>query len=317
MPSSPARSLTGVDPPFLPFAPAADYADFHAAALESSDVDPVYPVLAAIGDTLALTTEARLWLTFVYVAYYHLGSALAAFDNVGPGPGRPSMPLLHAPTGIERRAHRSPAKLAAHLDALTDIAASNGGLGPWLAAAIGSGLSRTQRWHLLTEQLTHIYGNGRWSSYKTAEMLWKVNGFPIAAPDMGHAHSTGPREGLALLFAVPHGNAARNIRHLDWLSEQLCVWLRDRGLAAPVEEVETTLCDFHALHRGKYYVGHDIDQMQAQLAAPPSALTGAAFAARSATLPRRFLGERNSWTGIRPDLNGAYRQGRGIAWWAA
>lgn len=301
--------------PFKPGAPTEDYARFHELALTSQDVDPVYPVLSHIGSALNLDRDARLWLTLLHVAYYHLGSALEVFA-ARPTPGLPPVALLKAPTGTERRAHRTPAKLAAHLAALADAAESAGSLGLWLDGGLAGETSRRARWNIITGRVMRIYGNGRWAAFKSAEMLWKVNGLDLAAPDMGHAHSTGPRHGLGLLFdGLPTGSGAADVARLDQVSDDLCGWLAERGLHAPVEEVETTLCDFHSLARGNYYVGHDIDQMQAQLRRRPSELTTTAMQARSAVFAARYLGEVNGWAGVRKPLRRAYMTGKQLVWW--
>lgn len=273
-----------------------DYARFHHLALATRDVDPVYPVLARLAAGLGLTPGDRVRLVIRHVAYYHLGSALAAFA----GEAR----VL--PCGTERRAHRDPRQLHRHLTAVEAIEAAPGGWETWLAPAIRPG-DPAGTWHALTARLTGVTGNGRWAAYKTAEMLWKVCGFPAAAPDMGHAHSTGPRHGLALLYdGCPAGNTPADVAHLDRLSAGLCHELTARGLPAPVEEAETTLCDFHALTRGRYYVGHDTDLMLRQVLDVQSTLTPAVLTARAETLPAAYLGERNGWAGPDPARKRAY-----------
>lgn len=263
-----------------------DYAAFHRLALSSRDVDPVYPVLRALASDLDLTPEDRVRLVMTHVAYYHLGSALAAFEGLGP--------IL--PCATERRGHRDPRKLAAHLDALRSVSDGPGGWSLWFASAV-EGKAPRDAWKALNERLTEIHGNGRWAAYKTAEMLWKVCGFPVEATDMGHLYSTGPRKGLNLLFDdLAQGSSRDEIASLDLASEQLCDLLRIEGLSAPIEEAETTLCDFHSLHSGHYYIGHDIDQMLRQLLDVQCALTPKALHARR-SLPRAYRGEVNGWSG--------------------
>ena len=112
-------------------------------------------------------------------------------------------------------------------------------------------------------------------------MIWIWIGFitfvlAMLALDLGvfnrKAHVVSVKE--ALLFSAITGVALR------WptagvITALLTVFLA--GLAAwrtaqatailrrGIEQVETILCDFHALAEGRYYVGHDIDQMQEQL----------------------------------------------------
>jgi hypothetical protein len=263
-------------------------------------VDPIYPVLRTLAQDLGLSVEERLRLVFCHVAYYHLGSALAFFEGRGPT----------LPCATERRGHRDPKKLAAHLEALRAISEAPGGWSLWLEPSV-AGKSPREAWKALNERLTEIYGNGRWAAYKTAEMLWKICGLPVEAADMGHLYSTGPRKGLNLLFDdLPQGSNRDEIAALDKASEKLCRLLKGEGLKAPIEETETTLCDFHSLCGGNYYIGHDIDQMLRQLLDVQSGLTHPAIRARR-SLPRAYRGEVNGWSGPDKLRKGAYlRTGR-------
>jgi hypothetical protein len=275
-----------------------DYLRFHTLALDTRDVDPVYPVLRHLAAGQGLSAEDRIRLVMRHVAYYHLGSALTAFAGEG----------VILPCATERRSHRDVRKLQTHLDALRSVENLPGGWTTWFAP-VGRYSDRRVAWGALNSRLLEIWGNGRWAAYKTAEMLWKVCGFPVEATDMGHAYSSGPRRGLALLSeGLPTGNSTADIQALNEASERLCGRLRSEGAGASVEEVETTLCDFHSLHVGRYYVGHDIDQMLRQLLDVQSSLTGAALDARSATLPQRYLGEVYGWTGPDRDRCRRYRR---------
>jgi Alpha-glutamyl/putrescinyl thymine pyrophosphorylase clade 2 len=264
----------------------ADYARFHRIQVASRDIDPVYPVYRQLAADLGLTAEDRTRLVLLHVAYYHAGSALAALDGAH----------WRLPCGTERRGHRDDRQLRRHLDGLAQAGAQPGGYTAFLRPRAGS-------WDALTARLRELPGNGRWAAYKAAEMLQKVCGYAVTAPDMGHAHSSGPRHGLALLYpGIPEGNSPADIARLDAISAALAA-----GLPAPVEEAETTLCDFHAMHGGRYYPGHDIDVMLAQLIAVQSGLTAAFLAARRAVLPPAYLGEIHGWSGVDRGRCRAYR----------
>lgn len=279
-----------------------DYRRWHHLQTATADLDPVYPVLSHLAHHQGLDTEHTVRLVFTHVAYYHLGSALHAWHTSGGDFTRMPAP---APTGTERRGHRSPTKLRAHLDHLAHLTATEGGLAPWLERTT-HGLDPVNAWRAATDHcLMRIHGNGRWASYKTAEMLADVAGLPLAAPDMGHAHSSGPRHGLALLhprLASAAGNDPTTIATLDAVSARLAA-----SLGAPVEKAETSLCDFHSLVNGSYYLGHDIDQMLGQLHQVPSPLTGPTLDARAATLPHPYLGELHGWDGVDRARKHAYR----------
>jgi hypothetical protein len=287
----------------------ADYARFHRLALATGDVDPVYPVLAALARRLGLTPAERAWLVFCHVAYYHAGSGLAAFAATRTARDACMAPL-NMPVGTERRAHWTRPRLAAHLAGLERAARPHGGdLHAWAAEGLPG--DPVKAWPALTARLAALPGNGRWAAYKTAEMLAAVAGLDAEAPDMGHAHSTGPRAGLALLYpAAPAGHGPRAVAALDALSAQVVAGLLADGAAASMATAETTLCDFHALHAGRYYTGHDIDLMLAQLRAvrPAGGFYEAAVAARAATLPAPYLGELGGWAGPDRDRRRWYRE---------
>jgi len=271
-----------------------DYTHFHALALETHDVDPVYPVLRKLADELNWDTDVRIFAVLAHVAYYDLGSALQA---VAAGRWLPGLPF-----GLERRNHRVPARFEKHWMSLEHQFAIHRGFARWFNEALVF-KDPVASWEAVTAELLKVWGNGRWAAYKTCEMLQQVAELPLAAASMDHAYSSGPRSGLELVLPEAAyglvGNGAHTIQVLDTISEGLCKYLAGTGLTANVEQVETTLCDFHALHAGRYYVGHDIDQMQEQLARmPSSAMKTAAFKARRETLPEQYLGELHGKTGI-------------------
>lgn len=298
-----ADSAAFTDPARL----TADHRRFHEIAVASSDVDPIYPVYRSLADRLGLDQAARAWLVFCHVAYYHAGSALAAFAATGYARDAAVAPI-DVPVGTERRAHWTRPRLVAHLAALERAARPFAG-DLWAWATEGLPDRPHAAWRELTVRLEGLDGNGRWAAFKTAEMLQQICGAPVAAPDMGHAHSSGPRHGLELLRpGLPAGNSPADIRRLDTASAELIRDLRQAGLHATVENTETTLCDFRSMWAGRYYVGHDIDHMQHQLTQVPVPFTEAAWKARADTLPRAYLGELNGWYGVDRDRRGHYRR---------
>ena len=162
-------------------------------------------------------------------------------------------------------------------------------------------------WGILQDKLNTIWGNGRWASYKTGEVLWKVNGLNLQATDMGHAHSSGSRKGLELLLRnLPKGNSEKDIQVLDKISDNLVRYMENQGLKVSIETAETSLCDFNSMTKGKYYSGIDIDHMQEDLLNTKSIYTDLAFEGRKKTIPNEYLGELNGWTGVRKEKKKEY-----------
>lgn len=282
-----------------------DYLDFCFWHVRSGDVDPVYPVLGHLHWSHCPTEEDEVAFTLLYVAYYNLSSALAAwFDGWRPGMALTEAQLRY-PTGTERRAHRDVRQFAKHIASLNAIAERYSGLIPYL---------RTADWQTGQQRLTDIYGNGRWAGYKTGEIFSTVHGWRAKPPDAGHAHSSGPRKGLADLFpetAALIGNDAVTVKRLDALTDMLC-----EATNLPVEQVETTLCDWHSTLKGAYYVGHDIDQQQEQYQrSGRDDVKLTLTEARRAVFDPGWLGEVQGWNGVRKPLNRLYIDTGKIRWW--
>lgn len=289
-----------------------DYVSFHRVEIANRDVDPVYPVLKSIGDALDWTLEMRVRSVFLHVAYYDLGSTLAAVDRQAPFLRAFRDPVPGLKCGTERRRHRMGDNLEVHLADLNEAAVAYNGLSQMIEDFCVR--DPVDSWRRVSEAVQDINGNGRWAAFKTCEMLASVCGLPLEAPDMGHANSSGPRAGLGLLYPDTReliGNRTEVIRELDEVSDLLVRELRSRGTEASAATTETTLCDFHSLVEGRYYAGLDIDVMQEQLMRAPLSqrMLTTAMEARWATLPKAYLGERNvdGWQGPDRARKRAYR----------
>lgn len=284
----------------------ADYRAWHNLQVETKDIDPVYPVFSWLADHWNLSVPQRAWLCVCHVVYYHTGSTLTMFERVSDPDDLPDTVeglrdagLLSLPTTTERRGHRDPVQLSRHLLGLRSTLAAD----PWgWLGANGWG------WEALNNRITEVPGNGRWASYKLAEMLQKVAGAPTAATDAGHRYSSGPRKGLALLYDdLPEGQKAADIAELDALTAGLAQWLGEPDVA----QVETSLCDYNSLAHGRYYLGHDIDSMAEVLLSPRVVVPPEVWEAREAVFDDRLLGELRGWDGVRTNLKRAYRD-RGV-----
>lgn len=276
-----------------------DYTEFHDAAIASRDIDPVYPVLEHIGDAEGWDAESRARVVLIHVGYYDLGSALTAAElHLDKGVPLSELPV-DLPCATERRNHRQPAKLRRHLQSLDAYLDAYGSVDGWLARP---GLDPRDAFEEAAKALAQVWGNGRWSCYKTVEMLWKVCGWPLQADTLAMEGSSGPAAGLRLLLG-------EGVKPTEELGQRLVQALAAHGHDATPEQVETTLCDFHSMVEGGYYVGHDIDQMQTQLLrAAPGHLVAAAWRARAATLPNQYLGELHDWSGPDRERKRVFRE---------
>src|SRR3954467_8565248 len=108
-----------------------DLATFAKAHLASGDIDPVYPVLRGIIRERRLTYEEAFWQVSLYLAFYNLPSALAAFRE-HPLPSVPYKYVLKYPTGVERRGLRDRRCMEEHFRSYLDVVGEDGP--DWLSA---------------------------------------------------------------------------------------------------------------------------------------------------------------------------------------
>jgi hypothetical protein len=264
-------------------------ARFGRQLVESEDVDPIYPVLRHIYAQRGLSAERKHWQTALYVAYYNLPSALAAFrrwENVGTHLPKDAATY---PCAVERRGLRG-GKVVAYINEMVDkIFRPLGGGKYW--SQKGWTDDEQENFRLFTAQVMSLNGNGRWAAFKWAELLKKVHGYPLAAPDMCLEHCSGPRDGLRMVYGLPSSTPTEE---LNKYSLRLWEELQAEGFEpADWEQLETVLCNYHSYAHGKYYVGHDIDEMleATEVRWLSSYDRVAILEARAATIPHKYLKE--------------------------
>lgn len=285
----------------------ADFLRFARRQIDSTDIDPVYPVLLhAFKD---LDYETKVWRLLLYVTWYHLGTAEEAWTR-WPTPAfiKPTNDntdwLVQATTGIERRGFRG--NIAA-MHFINDTIAEAWGvhgdrtLFRWLNATVmayGTHQYPDRAWDGIRIEFQRARGAGPWASYKWADLLKNVLGLPITASDIGvggNGKAAGPVVGLSLITGLPWQQCATNKAIQREFAYRCKAAYSEVGEAdfAGLEQMETALCDFNSLTKGSYYVGHDIDAMMTQLA-PGSPL----WASRKAMIPAAYLGEVGGWHGV-------------------
>lgn len=262
-----------------------DLCQFAALQLSSKDNDPAYPMLAWLQRDMEYADSVRHTLN--YVAFYNIASAQASWYDSS---------LIKLPTGTERRGLRVPEKMREHQNALWEVTPA------YLQRGFVYG-SRKQNWNALMDNLKEVRFNGRWAAYKTSEILWKVNGFDVEAPDMGNDDSSGPVDGLRLLF----GNNGETVKEMDEQARGLQARMWANDIPIHISELETVLCDFNSMSKGHYYNGNDIDMIQEQIQKAPLGVKAELYLARHESLPKTYLGELQGWSGVRRGLKQAYK----------
>ena len=267
--------------------------------LFSHDNDPVYPVLKGVHNLRKLNPQQRAWHTFLYLVWYHLGSAEKAFS-------RNPLPSLMCdieiwPTGTERRGVRGAPGIAKIQKLLQTVVSSN-----WLerckSVYENKKFTREARWMFLYKEVQRLPFCGTWAAYKWCDLCKNVLGADITAVDIGvggQGKNAGPIPGMVQLTGESWVRCASDVG----LQIELMEYYIEQGIPFHgLEELETALCDFNSLTHGHYYVGHDIDAQQEHLKGLPQVY----WEARAKLIPKNFLGELNGWTGVRKELRRKY-----------
>ena len=269
----------------------ADLLAFARLQLASTDIDPVYPVLDLLEEDF--DEEAALIYTLRYVTFYDLAAALRhEAGEYFPLPGN------------ERRSLRDKAKMNEHRASVEACIDRYGSATAWLRPPTGT--DPAEGWAHVRARYEQAKHNGRWASYKLAEICATVHRWPITAPDMGNDQSSGPLQGLNLVLGTNLVWRKADIAEADRLADALLGRMRDHLPALRIEHLETLLCDFHALHDGRYYPGIDIDTMQEQIATLPPEQAQRLLHARSDAIPHEWLGELTGRPGVDKARKRAY-----------
>jgi hypothetical protein len=165
-----------------------------------------------------------------------------------------------------------------------------------------------------------VWQNGRRAVHKWLDILKNVHGLPVAAPDLRMQYCSGPKAGLIALYGL---NENASLKVLDAAGADMRVQLAQRGVHSYIpdigmaqdgldwETLETVLCDWNNLTLGRYYVGHDIDDIQKSLRKADylsKADQEALWEARAIAFPDAYLGERHGWEGTDLDRNKIFRK---------
>lgn len=277
--------------------------------ITSEDVDPLYPVIEYY--IKGMDIEQQLWFIALYLAYYNLPSAILAFQSRPYGFMGDSFPEMfnHFPIATERRNLRG-GKIKPHLRDY--LRYCRYGQMPTLMQGWKDRHPR-ENYECFWVTAQDIWQNGRWAAFKWAELLKKVLHWQLEAPDMRMEFCTGPKAGLELLY----GHPSASVKQLNRYGEDLMLRLANKGVfIADWEQLETVLCNFRSLKNGRYYVGHDIDEMQTVI--DKSALTAGQkeklYAIRRAVLPNEYLGELHGWNGVDKSRMKLYQKQGLIVW---
>jgi Alpha-glutamyl/putrescinyl thymine pyrophosphorylase clade 2 len=281
-----------------------DFVTFAAELIYSQDIDPVYPILRSTYELMGLEEEERLWFTFLYMSYHMLPSAAAAFAR-HPRPAPLSADLLRLPMMMQRRNLRA-GKLRRHVTSYLS-AIDRQTQDRWIRNGFRSG-EKEYNFDAFWMTSQSVWGNGRLAAYKWAEILEYVHGYEMRAPDMRLDDCLGPRRGVELVYDMLGAPTAPLNVAGDDVKYRL-----EEGLGHELRwaEVETCLCDFAGMLQGRFYVGHDIDEIQEQIRDSPARRPQkrTLMEARKLAIPNEYLGELMGWEGRDEALRKSYLRG--------
>jgi hypothetical protein len=118
----------------------------------------------------------------------------------------------------------------------------------------------------VTERVTKWVGFGPWIAFKVADMIERLEIFPVSFSPMDIFNMFAPPRKGAELMAEMYGPHSGTTPYL-WAYNQLIGQLGT--LKAPprferrinIQEIETVLCKFHSHTHGRYPVGKDIEEI--------------------------------------------------------
>ena len=236
----------------------------------------------AVADDLELSLEERLWLSILVVGYSHDGSTWVAYNMPGVQT-RWTLPPEHLKIAILRR-NLFGGRITKHFNEIPRD------LTDWI--------SRYRSWNGLIYLFSTLYGNGTWASYTTAETVLTVcgdrilgmDGQPIRADVGGFAANTGPRATLLDLGYEPTEAGATSLLQM----------VQSHGVDIPIFLLETVMCYWQNMRKGKFYVGRSIDRQQNQIeyAEQKHVCCSRLWAARSKIFNIDTLGEIQGWPGL-------------------
>ncbi len=279
-----------------------DIAQFGRAMILSGDVDPQFPALRNFYKALGLDKNTAIWWTAVYLAYYHLGSAIKGWEAY------PKPEHIRKKDWVElfyfkqRRCFRGNTHARDQLNELLKV--SDGNLVGWTDHLVGDG--GEEGWTRVREAAASLPYHGPWSSYKWADLIRWVHQYPITAPDIGNkpGSTAGPIAGLTSLTGLDWRRCSED----NQLHRNVMSCIIDLGCPlAGLDHLESLCCDYQSIINGRYYNGHDIDRDLKQLQGSQGEYSKLLWRVRYRTFDYRLLGEFGGWSEPRSPLKTAYK----------
>jgi hypothetical protein len=286
----------------------ADLVAFARVEVAAGDIEPWAAVLAQCREQGFLDGEGAAWAVKCYNAFDDFGSAFTLMAR-WPSPAAwaraaDTSPAGKLACGVERRNLRG-GLVRRHLDSYVTALGAQCQM-RWLAEGIPPGDPAAAFYPLMSYLRRSCWGTGRLAAFEWAEFTGKALGLPVTAPDGCLWESSGPRESLERIFNG--GRRAPGRRWLEDRARQVRDLLAAEGVPLEWWDLETVICDFNVMRKGRYYPGKHLAMISEEIAGLPDPYRTGLRAAYDAVIPP-------AWAAIRPGvdktLNSAYaRTGR-------
>jgi hypothetical protein len=293
-----------------------DFIYFSQRQYDSLDYDPFHPMLWKMQS--GMDKETALWHSTLFMAWYNIGSFHVVFNNCDVLKMPPDW-TTKLPVGTQRRNLRG-GRVLDHLEDFIRQAKRAGGIEKLLTYGMHDGWidkGQLNRWKWLTWNVNGVWGNGRWSTYTTSELYQKVNKLDVLPATIMNEGSSGPRTGLAFMHGIETPQGTKIVPELDILAQRFFERVRPKIKTelpylpknhSDLGMVESQLCDFNSLRKGRYYIGRDIDRDQDRLRSTEKALREMGrkdqvkhlkevWYTREKVFEKRYLGEFSGWPG--------------------
>lgn len=284
-----------------------DFFDLAIRQFRTCDFDAEHPLYRHLINKYGIDYESGLWLSFLYMAFYDEASAWTVFNNSEPF----TVPKKYAyPIGTNRR-NLFGGKIALHFASLASARAL---ASDWPTHNFTGDVRRD--WDILKENLAGVWGNGRFAVYTTSEMVQKVNGVKVEITGFDNRGSSGPADGIRRLFCCED-----DVPTLDRFGEEAYTRLLSAKIKPYYTEVdrgvvESVLCNFSGVCRGRFYSGRNVDRQQDRIMRVEALGEDLAelWEARTRVFHRDYLGELNGWKGIDRDRLLTYKDTGRLPW---
>lgn len=302
-----------------------DFVLFAQAQYDCLDYDPFHPVMHRLENDMP--RWKAMWASTFYMAFYNPASAIIALEWSELTPTSVELPEWagQLPIGLQRRNLRG-GLVVDYFQRWSEQLKRYDSLEQFLTKDF-QGEPKAD-WYHLQDTLCEVWGNGRWSAYTLGELYQKVNNLPVWPDCIGNEGSSGPRAGIQCVMGEVEESGKAAVPLLDAKADTLFEMVRpiiktsipylpDNHLDYAM--LESELCDFQSLQKGRYYIGRDVDRMQDRIQRTIDTLIelgllrdmipllDRVWGARYESFDKKFLGESNDWQGMSKEAKQFYR----------